>query len=116
MVVICIRLARIEYSWSGLTAFRNGKKTDYRWSEVSRVLKVPFWTPPIYRVSFTNGDPPIYFGMSWWTISIGFWSWDFSGFQNFANTMIEAEKKKQKDVNQSLDSIGTSSAGPDRVS
>ncbi len=72
MVVICIRLARIEYSWSGLTAFRNGKKTHYRWSEVSRVLKVPFWTPPIYRVSFTNGDPPIYFGMSWWTISIVF--------------------------------------------
>ncbi|MCH6259352.1 hypothetical protein MLD52_22550 [Puniceicoccaceae bacterium K14] len=98
--VTAIRLGRISYGWGSIIAYRNGKKKEYKWSEASRVVKIPGWTPPMYRMSFRNGDKPIYFAMSWWNVSIGVWAWDFTGFYDFAKNMIEAENKKRKDVNK----------------
>ncbi len=101
LIRLNLRLARIQYGWGGLVALRNGKKKRYKWHEVKSVFKLPFMTPPLYRIAFRDGDPPIYFSMSWWAGSIGIWSWDFTGFYHFAKAWIKSERKKFLQANKS---------------
>ena len=77
------RLTEIEYDEEKIKIL-NTEKT-YHWDEVKQVIKIPFCTPPLYRISFKNNEQPILLVMSMNNISIGIYSWDFTGFYQLAN-------------------------------
>lgn len=84
------QLAIVECSGRGVRIFRNGRESRLPWSGVADVMQVPFSTPPVYRISFKTEKAPAYcVFFSWAVVSIGFWSWDFQGFVDYARSQIE---------------------------
>jgi len=68
---------------------RNGKTTMLEWAEVASIKQMPFCTPPLYRIAFRNGEPPVFVMMhSWVVATVGFWSWDFTGFSDYVKERI----------------------------
>ena len=112
---VAVGWSKVEYTWEKFIVIRNGKKKEYKWSELKSVRKIVGASPPVYRVAFKNKNRPAYFSLSWKCGSIGIWSWDYTGFYDFARNWIDIEKEKQKNANQ-VETIGTSSAGPDSSS
>lgn len=80
------RFSEIEYGDKKICIL--GSNEEYEWNEIKRVIKIPFCTPPIYRMSFKKSRKPIYLIMSMSNISIGFYSWDFTGFYKLAKDKI----------------------------
>ena len=75
----------VDFSSEEIAVFRDGKRTRHSWMEVERLHQVPFCTPPIYRIIFRSGERPAYFAFySLFVVSIGVWSWDSSGFRDYA--------------------------------
>ena len=83
------QFAIVECSAEGLQVRRNGRSTSFGWHEVASVKQVPFCTPPVYRICFKTDEPPAYcIFFSFIVVTIGFWSWDFSGFLSYARSNI----------------------------
>jgi hypothetical protein len=102
----------IEYTWDKFIVHRDEGMIEYRWKDLSSVSKVIGATPPIYRVRFKNKDTPVYFSMTWKCRTFMIWSWDGSGFYEFAKNWIEIERDKKKKVNKSVDTTRINAAPP----
>lgn len=70
----------------------NGAETvSTSWENISSVSKVAGWAPPLYRMTFKDGTPPAHFIMSMFFFAyVIFWSWDFTGFYQYAQERIDA--------------------------
>lgn len=69
---------------------KNRRRRVIGWNQVSSIYQMPFCTPPVYRIAFKNGDSPVFvIVFSWRLLSIGFWSWDFTGFRNYVQLQID---------------------------
>ncbi len=103
--VICALFAYIAYRFSvvkvrndGLEVYRNGRSKIKDWRNVKKITQIPFCTPPIYRLSFNNSEPPVYVCVfSWITISVGFWSWDLTDFRDNVEFRIASSEGPQRD-------------------
>jgi hypothetical protein len=88
--VIWRQFAIIECSGTGLKLRRNGRTTAHTWGQVASVSQVPFCTPPVYRITFSNGELPAYcIFFSFVVATVGIWSWDFRGFVKYAQSHID---------------------------
>lgn len=77
------RLAEIEYNENGIKELKSNESSD--WGQIKSVIKIPFCTPPIYRISFAKDGRSIFAIMSISKIiSVGFYSWDLTGFYGLA--------------------------------
>jgi hypothetical protein len=85
--------AIIEINDKNIYVKRGKEEFNEEWQNVNEVFKIPFTSPPIYRMSFTNNRNPVYFAFrTWFYATIVFWSWDFTGFLEYANEKIGNRK------------------------
>lgn len=94
--VFCIlfwRLGVVDCDLERVEIRRNGRLSEVPWKNVSSINQLPFCAPPIYRIGFSCDEPPVYVMLFTWTLaSIGFWSWDFSGFVPFVRSQISRSR------------------------
>jgi Na+/H+ antiporter NhaD/arsenite permease-like protein len=84
------RFCVIEYDNKNVRIIRGAKRERTTWSNVLNVTKVIGCTPPVYRMTFKDHRKPAYFIMSMAAfVSIGVWSWDFTGFYEYAREKID---------------------------
>ena len=84
------KFKRIEFFESQIII--SGKE-NYSWNEVTSLFKIPFTTPPIYRIKFKTRQSGCYFGFtSKFYASLIVYSYDFTGFLDFANQKIPQQK------------------------
>ncbi len=89
-----LRFVIISCDDNGITITKNLKVERVEWSDVSSIWKMPCITPPVYRCSFNNDMKPIYFNMTMiFFITVGVWSWDFTGFTSYAREQIKTNIK-----------------------
>lgn len=63
---------------------------SYSWKDVDSVFKIPFTTPPIYRIKFNADKSTYYFGFkSSFYASLIIYSFDFTGFLKYSTTKIK---------------------------
>lgn len=78
----------------GITITKNLKVEWVEWSDVSSIWKIPCTAPPVYRCSFNNDMKPIYFHMTMtFFVTVGVWSWDFTGFISYAKEQMKINTK-----------------------
>ncbi|MEO0509424.1 MAG: hypothetical protein AAF065_06165 [Verrucomicrobiota bacterium] len=79
----------------GLHIHKNGKKKKKEWNEVKAIHQMPFCTPPVYRISFYGKEKSSYVSVfSWASLTVGFWSWDFTDFKENIEYMIETSEQE----------------------
>jgi hypothetical protein len=84
------RFRVIEYDNTNVRIIHGSERQRTTWSNIRSVTKVIGCTPPVYRMTFKDHRTPIYFIMSMFVfISIGVWSWDFTGFYEYARDKID---------------------------
>jgi hypothetical protein len=84
------RFCVVEYDNKNVRIVHGSKRQTTTWSNVRNVTKVIGCTPPVYRMTFKDDRKPIYFIMSMMAfVSIGVWSWDFTGFYQYAKDKID---------------------------
>ncbi len=89
-----LRFVIISCDDDGITITKNLKVERVKWSEVSSIWKVPCIAPPVYRCSFNNDIKPIYFNMTMILfVTVGVWSWDFTGFTSYARGQLKTNRK-----------------------
>ena len=76
------RMAIVRFHDSHLEVVRNGNRTEVPWWQVADIFKIPCTTPPMYWIRLIDRPGVIVMPWSWWVVSIGFWSWDFTHFQD----------------------------------
>jgi len=113
--MLCVFLGAMGYlAWNfgivdcdpkGIEVRKNGKKKIVEWSDVSSVNQMPFCTPPVYRIAFSNGDSAVYvIVFSLMVISVGFWSWDGTGFKDYVQSQIDFKPSPNSEQDASLNS------------
>jgi hypothetical protein len=82
--------AVVEARDEGLDLRRNGKTKLKEWKNVKAIRQISFCTPPVYRISFNDGESPAFVSVySFFTLSVGVWSWDFTDFKQQIQSRIE---------------------------
>ncbi len=98
--ILTFRSAYVECKNDHILILRLGKFTKIDWKNIIKATKIPFCSPPLYRLSFNNGVKPVYFNISssnayihtpWFS-----WGWDSSGFLEFARSRIKHKPKVEK--------------------
>ena len=94
--VIWRQFAIIEFSNDIVEVYRRGRRSSFSWAELAAIRQLPCCTPPVYRITFRTGAPPAYCMFhSLVVASVGFWSWDFSGFMAYARPrLLEATAQR----------------------
>ncbi len=96
--VLCFPLAKfmffrirvIHYDHNNIEIINGSESRTVTWNEVRSVSKVLAVAPPLYRMTFKDDSEPAYFVMSmFFYVYVIIWSWDFTGFYNFAQERIE---------------------------
>ena len=73
--------AKVDMNDNFIVVKRAKENISVKWEEVDSIIQIPFCTPPLYRMSFKHTHKPVYFAFrSFFVLSIGFWSFDFTGF------------------------------------
>lgn len=86
------RFGVVDLDNHGIVLERKSDKREKEWKDVLSVFKLPFCSPPIYRMSFKDGEKPIYFIFgSFFILTTPIYSYDFTGFLKFAEKRLMRE-------------------------
>ncbi len=62
-IFLLLRLGVVEFGGESIIVKRHQKTITLSWSDAKKITKIPFCSPPIYRLSFHSKVKPVYFSM-----------------------------------------------------